>query len=59
MGRGIEMAERRKGGGEKDGGRDLRDLRRDKVKNRKEIQREEETVKDREREFQRNINRQI
>ena len=40
MGRGREMAERRKGGGEKDGGRDLRDLRRDRVKNRKKIQRE-------------------
>ena len=34
------MAERRKGGGEKDGGRDLRDLRRDRLKNRKKIQRE-------------------
>ena len=38
-GRGREMAERKKGGGEKDSNRDLRDLRRNRVKNRKEIQR--------------------
>ena len=55
-GTGRDMAEWRKGGGEKDGDRDLRDLRRDKVKNRKEIQREEETVKDRHSFFTRNIN---
>ena len=37
-GRGREMAERRKGGGGKDGDRDLRDLRRE-GENRKEIER--------------------